>query len=198
MDDESLLKLAQAGDNSAANTLLVKYIPLVYSVCQDKYLPGADHEDLMQEGLMGVMDAIKDYRTGEGCFSSFVMLCVNRKIADALKIANRKKHGPLNTYVSLQANVGDEDGITYEDEIAAPDDVSEVLSPEDILIRQEDESTLDLRLKKLLTPLELNVLLGILDGRSYSEIAEKYEISEKSVDNARQRIKNKILKSKLI
>ena len=194
-DEAGLAELAQKGNKAAVEAVLSKYTPLVYAACRNKYLPGADFEDLMQEGLIGILNAIRDFKSDQNTsFSSFAEMCVKRRIASALKTANRQKHSPLNSYVSFQAHTGDEENGTYEEEIADVSASAEQISPEEILIRQESDSILNEQLRTLLSPQELSVLFGILDGYSYSEIASSMGISEKSVDNARQRIKTKLIK----
>ena len=194
--DEELVKEARNGDFTSVEILLKKYTPLVVSSCKDKFLPGAGEDDLFQEAFIAVSDAIKEFDESQDmCFAGFVSVCVKRRIANALKIANRKKHSPLNTYVSLSEKVGDDDGNSYEEELPESSGSLENMTPEEILIKNEEEQLLALKLTKVLTNLELNVLLSIIDGFSYAETAKRLGVSEKSVDNARQRIKNKLIKN---
>jgi RNA polymerase sporulation-specific sigma factor len=194
--DETLVEEGQHGDLKAVEVLLKKYTPLVLSVCKDKFLPGADEEDLLQEGFIGVLGAIKQFDESQGMgFAGFASLCVKRRIANALKLANRKKHSPLNTYVSLNDVIRDDEGNSFEDELSETAVAPENLSPEEILIKNEEEQLLNTRLTEVLTHLELDVLLSIVDGFSYAETAKRLGVSEKSVDNARQRIKNKLIKN---
>jgi RNA polymerase sporulation-specific sigma factor len=195
-EEKNIIALAQKGDIEAMEALLAKYKPLVLAVCKGKFLPGADRNDLVQEGFIGVYSAVRTFSEESGfSFAGFAATCVKRRIATALKNANRKKHAPLNFYVSLDGETDDESGNAYEEEISEAITVSENPTPEDILINREDEKLLNDRLSEVLTPLELAVMLAIIDGYSYAETAERLGITEKSVDNARQRIKLKIAKN---
>lgn len=195
-DDLSLVRLAQSGDMNALEKILRKYAPLVHSACRDRFLPGADAEDLIQEGMIGILSAVRSFACGEGnSFSGFAALCVRRRIDTAVKMANRKKHEPLNSYLPFQARE-DENGTAPETEFRLPDGETESPSPEEILLRQEEEKTLYRQLETFLSATELKVLTGLLEGLSYGEIAASLGINEKAVDNARQRIRNKLLKNR--
>lgn len=195
--DLALVELAQGGDREALDGIIRKYLPLVLSSCKDRYLPGAGFEDLMQEGLIGVVSAVNSFNKEScRCFTAFVSLCVKRRIDTAVKSANRKKHTPLNTYLSLQSSAGNDDGNLLEEELVDVNAAEDNMTPEDILLREEDEERMHRQLEAILSEMELKVLECILDGMSYCEISQQLCISEKSVDNARQRIKSKLLRSK--
>lgn len=192
MTDEEIALLAQQGDADASEYLLNKYKNFVRSKARSYFLVGADHEDIVQEGMIGLYKAIRDFREDKlSSFRAFAELCVTRQIITAIKTATRQKHIPLNNYVSLNRPIYDEDSdrtlldvITEE----AP------TNPEEMLIDREDYCHIEGRIGEMLSPLEKEVLERYMDGKSYVEIAEDMGRHVKSIDNALQRIKRKLLK----
>ena len=193
MADEELCLLAQGQDSGEAlECLLNRYKNFVRSRARSYFLIGADHEDIVQEGMIGLYKAIRDFRPEKlASFRAFAELCVTRQIITAIKTATRQKHIPLNSYVSLNKPIFDE-----ESDRTLLDVISEgrITNPEELLIGQEDLSTIESRIGKMLSPLEWEVLLAYLDGRSYQEIAVDMGRHVKSIDNALQRVKRKMEK----
>ncbi len=193
MADEELCLLAQGQDSGEAlECLLNRYKNFVRSRARSYFLIGADHEDIVQEGMIGLYKAIRDFRPEKlASFRAFAELCVTRQIITAIKTATRQKHIPLNSYVSLNKPIFDE-----ESDRTLLDVISEgrITNPEELLIGQEDLSTIESRIGKMLSPLEWEVLLAYLDGRSYQEIAVDLGRHVKSIDNALQRVKRKMEK----
>ncbi len=188
--DEQIVVLAQNADGQALEYLLNKYKNFVRSRARSYFLIGADHEDIVQEGMIGLYKAIRDYREEKlSSFRAFAELCITRQIITAIKTATRQKHIPLNSYVSLNRPIYDDDN-----ERTLLDVISEgvVSNPEDLLISQEDFSIIEGRIGEMLSPFEKEVLVHYLDGRSYQEISEILNRHVKSVDNALQRIKRKL------
>ncbi len=193
LTDEELCRLAQGPDGGAAlEFLLNRYKNFVRSRARSYFLIGADHEDIVQEGMIGLYKAVRDFRPEKlASFRAFAELCVTRQIITAIKTATRQKHIPLNSYISLNKPIFDE-----ESDRTLLDVISEgrITNPEELLIGQEDLSTIESRIGKMLSPLEWEVLLAYLDGRSYQEIAEDLGRHVKSIDNALQRVKRKMEK----
>lgn len=192
--DEELVLLAQKGDEGAQEYLLDKYKSLVRAKSRAYFLIGADSEDIIQEGMIGLYKAVRDYnRERNASFRSFAELCVNRQMITAIKAATRQKHQPLNSYVSLNKPVYEEESEqTYMDFLQSSS--SALLNPEALLIGQENKSFLEDQMVKSLSSFETRVLVLYLQGRSYFEIANVLEKSEKSIDNALQRVKKKLEK----
>lgn len=190
--DESLVQAAQNGDVQAEEKLLDKYKPLVKAKSRAYFLIGADNEDIIQEGMIGLYKAIRDYDSGRNAsFRSFAELCINRQMITAIKAATRQKHQPLNSYISLNKPVfEDESEETYLDLLKE----GELLNPEALLIGQENKNFLENQMVKNLSRFESRVLLLYLQGRSYFEIASLLDKPEKSIDNALQRVKKKLEK----
>ena len=193
LTDEELCRLAQGPEGGAAlEFLLNRYKNFVRSRARSYFLIGADHEDIVQEGMIGLYKAVRDFRPEKlASFRAFAELCVTRQIITAIKTATRQKHIPLNSYISLNKPIFDE-----ESDRTLLDVISEgrITNPEELLIGQEDLSTIESRIGKMLSPLECEVLLAYLDGRSYQEIAEDLGRHVKSIDNALQRVKRKMEK----
>ena len=192
MPDEEVVKLAQDADGAALEYLLNKYKNFVRTKARSYFLIGADHEDIVQEGMIGLYKSIRDYRRDkQKSFRAFAELCITRQIITAIKTATRQKHIPLNSYVSLNRPIYDEDSdrtlldvITEE----AP------TNPEEMLIDREDLSVIEGRIGEMLSDLEKQVLVRYVEGKSYAEISEEMGRHVKSIDNALQRIKRKLLK----
>ena len=190
MTDEEIALLAQKPDGAALEYLLNKYKNFVRSRARSYFLIGADHEDIVQEGMIGLYKAIRDFRTDKlASFRAFAELCVTRQIITAIKTATRQKHIPLNSYVSLNKPIYDD-----EHDRTLLDVISEEIqsNPEELLISQEDLTRIEGRIGEMLSPLEKQVLLRYLDGKSYQEISDELGRHVKSIDNALQRIKRKM------
>ena len=190
MSDEALVELSAAGDKAATECLLARYKNLVRAKARMYFLVGADKEDIIQEGMIGLYKAVRDYNEEKNAsFRSFAELCVNRQMITAIKAATRQKHQPLNSYVSLNKPVYEEESEqTYMDLLQS----GALLNPEVLLIGQENKSFLEHQMMKKLSSFETRVLVLYLQGRSYFEIAHVLDKPEKSIDNALQRVKKKL------
>jgi len=190
LDDNSLVERAQIGDEGAQSFLINKYEYLVHLKARPYFLNGADREDILQEGMIGLYKAIKGYRKNGFCsFCSFALLCINRQLISAIKTSTRKKHLPLNSYTSLTTNVFDEENkSTLLD--ATPSMRAD--DPLNLFILGEEIRRIKKVLKKILSNLEWRVLESHVEGKSYKEIAEELESHIKVVDNALCRIKLKL------
>ncbi len=190
LTDEQLAVMAQNGDVGAVEYILNKYKGLIKARAHAYFLIGADREDIIQEGMIGLYKAIRDFREDkQSSFSAFADLCATRQIVTAIKTATRLKHIPLNNYVSLNKPV-------YEDESEKTliDFVAETIvsDPEEIVINDEDYRYTSGEIFKCLSKFEKNVLGLYLDGKSYQEISVLLDRTPKSIDNALQRIKRKL------
>ena len=192
--DEELVLMAQNGDDAAQEYLLDKYKSLVRAKSRAYFLIGADSEDIIQEGMIGLYKAVRDYNEEKNAsFRSFAELCVNRQMITAIKAATRQKHQPLNSYVSLNKPVYEEESEqTYMDFLQS--NSGSLLNPEALLIGQENKSFLEDQMVKNLSSFETRVLVLYLQGRSYFEISRVLDKPEKSIDNALQRVKKKLEK----
>ncbi len=190
LTDEQLVKIAQSGDDEALEAILSRYKNLVYAKSKPYFLAGADDDDIIQEGFIGLYKAVKDFDADRfPFFKVFAGVCVTRHIITAVKAASRKKHQPLNSYVSLDKNTYDEDSDTTLLDVIAFDELQD---PEAILIDRERVDGMEYKINKVLSKLETEVLVCYLEGMSYSEIAAKLGKDTKAVDNAIQRIKKKL------
>ena len=190
MTDEEIVLLAQGQNDEPLEYLLNKYKNFVRSRARSYFLIGADHEDIVQEGMIGLYKAIRDFKTDKlSSFRAFAELCITRQIITAIKTATRQKHIPLNSYISLNKPIYDE-----ENDRTLLDVISEEIqsNPEELLISQEDLMLIEGRIGEMLSPLEKQVLLRYLDGKSYQEISDELGRHVKSIDNALQRIKRKM------
>ncbi|MDP9728486.1 RNA polymerase sporulation sigma factor SigH [Alicyclobacillus tolerans] len=192
LPDETLVERVHDGDSLALEYLIHKYRNFVRAKARSYFLIGADREDIVQEGMIGLYKSIRDFREDKlSSFKAFAELCVTRQIITAIKTATRQKHIPLNSYVSLDKPVyeGDSDR-TLMDVICT----ARVTDPEELVIHQEEFDDIELKMSELLSDLERKVLMLYLDGRSYQEIAVDLERHVKSIDNALQRVKRKLEK----
>mgnify|MGYP002262159467 CR=1 FL=1 len=190
MTDEEIAVLAQQGDALASEFLLNKYKNFVRSKARSYFLVGADHEDIVQEGMIGLFKAFRDFKPDKlSSFRAFAELCITRQIITAIKTATRQKHIPLNSYVSLNKPIYDE-----ESDRTLLDVITEghTTNPEELLIGQEDLSSIEGKIGEALSDLEWEVLTSYLDGKSYQEIADDLGRHVKSIDNALQRVKRKL------
>lgn len=193
LPDEQVAVLAQQGDGLALEYLLNKYKNFVRIKARSYFLVGADHEDIVQEGMIGLYKAVRDFNPEKlTSFRAFAELCITRQIITAIKTATRQKHIPLNSYVSLNKPLfDDESDRTLLDVIMEGKNTN----PEDLVISQEDLNYIQDKMQEVLSPLEQQVLAAYLDGKSYQEIAENLNRHVKSIDNALQRVKRKLEKS---
>lgn len=188
--DEELILFIQSGDQEATEYLLQKYSPLVKKSIRTLYLIGADTEDLSQEGMIGLFKAIQNYHENDtASFYTFAKLCIDRQIYSAIKASNRKKHSPLNSYISFYSKSGDA-GSELIDNLEAGSDSN----PEHIIVDRENALHIEELLEENLSKLEKAVLPLYLDGKSYSDIAASLNREPKSIDNAVQRIRDKVKK----
>ena len=190
--DEELIVRLRDGEAQITDYIMEKYKNLVKSKAKSMYILGADREDLIQEGMIGLFKAIRDYDIGrDASFFTFADLCVSRQMYTAVQAAGRQKHAPLNTYISLYANMsGQEDG---EEREMINDIISQAeKNPEELLIDRENLELLEKAIGKELSGFEKQVLDLYLTGMKYTQIAKVLGRDDKSTDNALQRIKNKI------
>ena len=188
--DEELVEQVHLGNTNALDYLITKYRLFVKVKARSYFLIGADKEDIIQEGMIGLYKAIRDFKGDKlASFRAFAELCITRQIITAIKTATRQKHIPLNSYVSLDKPMYDEDSErTLMDVITSP--LSD--NPEHLMINREEYSRLEGQMSEVLSELEQQVLVLYLEGRSYNEISSLLNRSTKSIDNALQRIKRKL------
>ncbi|AXF56637.1 RNA polymerase sporulation sigma factor SigH [Salicibibacter kimchii] len=189
-EDDRLVRKVHHGDSAALEKLIHKYKNFVRVKSRSYFLIGADHEDIVQEGMIGLYKAIRDFKGNKlSSFRAFAELCITRQIITAVKAATRQKHLPLNSYVSLDKPIYDEESDrTLMDVICS----TIVTNPEEMLINQEELENVEHKITELLSELEQKVLRLYLDGHSYQEISVAAEAHEKSIDNALQRVKRKL------
>lgn len=190
LSDEELVKLAQGKDYEALEEIVLRYRNLVNSRANSYYIPGAEKDDIIQEGLIGLYKAVMEFdETKTMYFRTFAAACVKNNILTAVKTAGRKKNSPLNSYISLtKSTYDDEDNESLLDSMA----FGEVQNPESIVIDRENVDGIEYTINKVLSKFELEVLLEYLQGKSYNEIALSLNRDTKSVDNAVQRLKKKL------
>ena len=192
MTDEQVVVLAQETDGPALEYLLNKYQNFVRTKARSYFLIGADHEDIVQEGMIGLYKAIRDYKAERlSSFRAFAELCVTRQIITAIKTATRQKHIPLNSYISLNKPIYEEDSDRTLLDVITEEGMS---NPEEMIIDREDLSLIEGKIGQMLSDLEKEVLVRYMEGKSYVEIADEMHRHVKSIDNALQRIKRKLLK----
>ena len=192
MTDEQIVVLAQETDGPALEYLLNKYKNFVRTKARSYFLIGADHEDIVQEGMIGLYKAIRDYKAEKlSSFRAFAELCVTRQIITAIKTATRQKHIPLNSYISLNKPIYEEDSDRTLLDVITEEGIS---NPEEMIIDREDLSVIEGKIGQMLSDLEKDVLVRYMEGKSYVEIADEMHRHVKSIDNALQRIKRKLLK----
>ena len=191
--DEDLLAHIRSNEgDEALDYLINKYRNFVRSKARSYFLIGADREDIVQEGMIGFFKAIRDYREDKlSSFRAFAELCVTRQIITAIKTATRQKHIPLNSYVSLNKPIYDEDSDrTLLDVLSG----ARISDPEELVISREEFVDIEQKMEEILSDLEWRVLMSYLDGKSYQEIAVDLHRQVKSIDNALQRVKRKLEK----
>lgn len=188
--DEELLQRLRGGDSLAEETLYARYKQIVRSKARTYFLVGADREDIIQEGMIGLYKAVVDYQFDrQVSFRAFAELCITRQIITAIKSATRKKHIPLNTYISFNRSVFDGDNERPLIDVLTSTRISD---PEEVLIGRENYAAVADSIQNSLSKLERSALEWYLLGYSYQQIAEGLQISTKSVDNAIQRVKKKL------
>jgi RNA polymerase sporulation-specific sigma factor len=192
MSDEEIVELAQLGNQFAIEFLVDKYKNFVRAKARAYFLIGADREDIIQEGMIGLFKAVRDYN-GEKLtsFRAFAELCITRQIITAIKTATRQKHIPLNSYVSLNKPVYDEESDRTLIDIIT---TNKITNPEEIIISREEFIYIEKKMGEILSSLEWKVLMAYLEGKSYQEIAHELKRHVKSIDNALQRVKRKLEK----
>ena len=191
-DDKEIAIEAKNGNVLAQEYLINKYEGFVKTKAKSYFLIGADKEDIYQEGMIGLYKAIRDFNPDKlSTFKAFAELCVTRQIITAIKTATRQKHIPLNTYISLNKPIYEEESErTLLDVLAG----LKVTDPEELVLSQEEKNRIAEEIQKVLSRLELEVLNSYLDGKSYQEIACDLDRHAKSIDNALQRVKRKLEK----
>ncbi len=190
LTDEAIVGQVHQGNSDALDFLISKYRLFVKAKARSYFLIGADKEDIIQEGMIGLYKAIRDFKEDKlASFRAFAELCITRQIITAIKTATRQKHIPLNSYISLDKPIYDEESErTLMDVITSP--ISE--DPEHLIINREDYSHLEKKMGEVLSELEQQVLIRYLEGQSYNEISEELNRHVKSIDNALQRVKRKL------
>ena len=190
LSDEEIVDIYQRENNHFATDYVVqRYKNFVRSKARSYFLMGADKEDIIQEGMIGLYKATRDYnRDREVSFKSFAELCIIRQIISAIKGASRQKHIPLNSYISLNKPAYDDSERTLIEVL----ETEKNLDPEEVVINREQYALIKEVMEAVLSPLEWDVLRGYMDAKSYQEMAEEHHRSIKSIDNALQRVKKKM------
>ncbi len=192
MIDEDVIHEAKAGNEKALEYLINKYKSFVRAKARTYFLIGADREDIIQEGMIGLFKAIRDYKGDKlSSFRAFAELCITRQIITAIKTATRQKHIPLNSYVSLNKPIFDEESDRTLMDVISEENISD---PEELVINREEFLGIENKMGEILSSLEWEVLTSYLEGKSYQEIAEDLDRHVKSIDNALQRVKRKLEK----
>ncbi len=192
ISDEEIVLKAKGGNKLAQEKIINKYEQFVRSKAKSYFLIGADKEDIYQEGMIGLYKAIRDFNPEKlTSFKGFAELCITRQIITAIKTATRQKHIPLNTYVSLNKPMYEEESDRTLLDVIEGLTVSD---PEELIIGREEVNHIEKEISKVLSELELEVLMSYLDGKTYQEIACDLDRQAKSIDNALQRVKKKLEK----
>jgi len=188
--DEDIVSEAKDGNTIALEFLINKYKNFVKAKARSYFLIGADREDIIQEGMIGLYKAIRDFKGDKlSSFRAFAELCITRQIITAIKTATRQKHIPLNSYVSLNKPIYDEDSDRTLLDILSG---SKITDPEELMINREEYHDIEFKMGEILSDLEWKVLTLYLEGKSYQEIAVDLKRHVKSIDNALQRVKRKL------
>lgn len=194
--DEELIDRQRSGERQITDYIMDKYKNLVRKKAKSMYILGADNDDLIQEGMIGLFKAVRDYDPGrDASFYTFADLCVSRQMYKAVQASRREKHAPLNTYISLYADTAeaesDGNGTALVNVIASAVETN----PEQLMIDRENVADIEAMIEKELSSFEKQVLDLYLTGMSYSQIARVLSRDEKSTDNALQRLKSKLRKA---
>ena len=196
IEDEELINQVKNGDKNALEYLISKYKEMVESKVNKYFIIGAEKEDIVQEGLIGLYKAIKDYKVDkQNSFKSFANLCIERQLITAIKSSNRQKHMPLNSYLSLNMPVYNNEDENNETELLEIFNSNVVEDPLDTITKREYYSVVESVIDTSLSSFEKKVLNRYVQGESYVQIAEKLDAPVKSVDNAIQRIRKKTIKN---
>lgn len=196
MSDEELLEAIKKDDTQALDFLICKYKDLVNSKVNKYFIIGAEKEDIIQEGLIGLYKAIKDYKMDkQNSFKSFANLCIERQLITAIKSSNRRKHMPLNSYLSLNMTAYENEDGNNETQVMDVLETNIIEDPLDTITKKEYMSNVESVIDNSLSDFEKKVLNRYIQGESYVKIAEKLDAPVKSVDNAIQRIRKKTAKS---
>lgn len=191
LSDEDIVRIAQeTNDGEATDFIVNKYRNFVKAKARSYFLVGADRDDIIQEGMIGLYKATRDFRGDKlASFRAFAELCITRQIITAIKTATRQKHIPLNSYVSLNKPIFEgESDRTLQDILAG----IRVTDPEELVISREEFNDIELKMNEILSNLEWQVLTAYLDGKSYNEMSCELHRHVKSIDNALQRVKRKL------
>ncbi len=192
MTDEKIVEQAHSGSDAAVEFLILKYKNFVRAKARSYFLVGADREDIIQEGMIGLYKAIRDFKAERpASFRAFAELCITRQMITAVKTATRQKHVPLNSYISLNKPVFDEESDrTLMDLLTSNAEI--VSDPEELIINKETFNDIGDKMGQMLSSLEWRVLIDYINGKSYQEIARELHRHVKSIDNALQRVKRKL------
>lgn len=186
--DQELLQQSKKGNEKAMECLLEKYRSMVRGEARKFFLAGGDEEDLIQEGMIGLFKAVQSYDDEKNTeFSTFALLCVRRQIYTTVTASNRKKHSPLNNYISIFAAQHQEENISLDETLKDPEE-----TPEERMVHQEEIRNYYTMIHKKLSRFEKQVMYYYLNGENYTEIADKLGKTKKSIDNAIQRIRRKL------
>lgn len=192
MLDEEIVESSKNGDIKALEYLMGKYRNFVRAKARTYFLIGADREDIVQEGMIGLFKAIRDFKQDKlSSFRAFAELCITRQIITAIKTATRQKHIPLNSYISLNKPIFDDESDRTLIDVIGEEKISD---PEELIINKEEFNGIGIKIGEILSGLEWEVLSSYLQGKSYQEIAADLDRHVKSIDNALQRVKRKLEK----
>lgn len=195
MTDEDLIEMIKSGNKPALEHLINRYKDLVNIKVSKYYIIGAEREDIVQEGLIGLYKAIKSYQTDkQNSFKSFASICIERQLITAIKTSNRQKHMPLNSYVSLNKDAYENDDDGSHADLMEILDANIIEDPLDMITKKEYYQLVENTIDKSLSSFEKKVLSCYVQGESYGEIAQRLETPVKSIDNAIQRIRKKAIK----
>lgn len=193
MSENDIINLAQNKEDSAMEYLLEKYKPLVRQKTRKLFLIDGDKDDLIQEGMIGLFKAVRDYQAGkDAAFRTFADLCISRQLYSAIKKSNRLKNQPLNSYISIYSDEFNDADELVGDRTVISSGSDNIANPEAIVIDRESAVDMQNQMFDKLSKMEREVLKRYLDGMTYQEIAADMKKSPKSIDNALQRIKGKI------
>ncbi|HKL12645.1 MAG TPA: RNA polymerase sporulation sigma factor SigH [Halanaerobiales bacterium] len=190
LSDDELIEIIHEGDSRAEEVLIKRYKNFVLAKSRSYFLVGAGREDIVQEGMIGLYKAVRDYKIDRlASFRAFAELCITRQIITAIKAATRQKHQPLNSYVSLNKPIYDEESDRTLLDILKG---TKLNNPEELFVSKETYDLIENQISEMLSELEFNVLQEYLNGKSYQDIADTLDKHVKSVDNALQRVKRKL------
>lgn len=193
MSESDIINLAQKREDTAMEYLLEKYKPLVRQKTRKLFLIDGDKDDLIQEGMIGLFKAVRDYQVGKDTsFRTFAELCISRQLYSAIKKSNRLKNQPLNSYISIYSDEFNDAGELAGDRTVISSGTDNIANPEAIVIGRENAVDMQNKVFDRLSKMEREVLKRYLEGMTYQEIASDMEKTPKSIDNALQRIKGKI------